>query len=120
MNKNFVWTIVLSIGILWGWEYFVMKPRRPAPAPLPAGAPAAAPASSASAPAATAVPAPSVAAAPDKTRLVEYAFGINRVSFNLQGASVHQWEIQENDAWTALVPAGHADRALETFPDIAF
>jgi len=117
MNRNFVWTVVLSVGILWGWDHFVMRPRRAAtPPPAPAAAvnaPAAAPNAPVRTPEAASV-------VPDKVRLVEYTFGDNRVSINLQGASVHQWEIKELDTWIPLVPPEHPDRALETFPDVAF
>ncbi|MBI4396272.1 MAG: membrane protein insertase YidC [Elusimicrobia bacterium] len=120
MSKNFLIAILVSFSILIGWDALVMKRLRPAP---PSAAPARGQVSPSTPTAISPASSPSAEATllhPQKT--VEYTFGENRVAFNVFGASVQQWWIQEfGEQWVPLVPErGFTSQPLTTFPDLEF
>jgi YidC/Oxa1 family membrane protein insertase len=112
--KNVALAVLLSFGILLGWEMLVMRPQRRGVPPPPSTA----------APVMRGPDAPVAAttAAPERKKVVEFEIGRHRISFNLFGAAVEQWSIQETAGhWIPLVLEGPFDiRPLATHADREF
>lgn len=116
MNRNLLLTVVLSVGVLLGWQAIMARfyPASKTPAP-PAAPPSAAPAQPRSETLAT-----PESPVPLTRRLVEYDFGDNRVTFNLTGAGVAQWAIHTKGRWIELIPPDHSEDPLSLFPGLGF
>lgn len=112
MKKNYVFAFVLSMAVLVLWDTLVLRPQRRAASqaetltpPLPAASPA------------PSAPLPAPATLREKN--IVYEVGDNRITFNLMGAAVAQWEILEGGRWVPLVPSQvGAAQPLATFPGL--
>src|SRR5688572_2328719 len=112
-GKNVALAVLLSFGILLGWEMLIMRPRRQGMPPPPSTA----------APVMRSADEPvAETQAPERKRVVDFEIGKHKISFNVFGAGVEQWLIQEASGhWTPLVMEGPFEaRPLTTFAEREF
>jgi len=121
MQKNLVLFFVLTFGILFSWEVFVQRPQRDArrrlQPPLVQRGPVTTEERETFPTFGDGTPSSS-----EMQRLVEYTVGRQRVAFNLYGAGIHQWWIEEQGGtWLPLVLENdNGLRPLSTFVDVEF
>lgn len=117
MKKNYVLAFALSFAVLMGWQSYVTRTHKNAPGAMESSAPE---------PVKSTVPLTKGSTSrdplqPQKESNVVFEIGNNRVTINRYGASVSQWEINEEGRWLSLTPEKtFSVQPLATFPDIAF
>jgi YidC/Oxa1 family membrane protein insertase len=107
MKANYVFFVVFSLLILFGWNTLVVK-RLPPPAAPPARA-------SAPAEASTGIP-----PAPSEERPVEKVIGRHRIVFNAADGGVLQWRIEDGPGVSLVLPDPDGEHPLAAFPGLVF